>query len=106
MNGRLAVVLAALLASPAAADGPFRCGGRIIDPGMSLSLVLSLCGPPDFQWHAEVPARARNPRGFTYWSGFSATERLLYRRGYGRFPAELEFVEGELRRIELLPRGR
>jgi len=104
---RLIALLACglLAAAPAAADAPFRCDGRIVDPGMSVGQVLMLCGPPDFHWAGKTQARARNPAGFTYWSGPSTTERMIYDRGYGRFPVELEFFDGELRRIELLTRG-
>ncbi|HEX6997162.1 MAG TPA: DUF2845 domain-containing protein [Gammaproteobacteria bacterium] len=101
------VIGACLAAANATADEvPLRCDGKIIQRGFSVAYVLSLCGAPELHWRSEVPARARNPQGFTYFSGFSLTERLVYDRGYGRFPAELEFVDGELRRIERLPHRR
>ena len=103
----MASVLFALLAATAAeADAPFRCEGKIIDRGMSLGEVLALCGEPDLHWRRDIPARARNRAGFTYWSGVTVNERLIYERGYGRFPVELLFIEGELRRTELLTRAR
>ncbi|HEY8521087.1 MAG TPA: DUF2845 domain-containing protein [Gammaproteobacteria bacterium] len=101
------LLAASFVAASASADEvPLRCAGKIIQEGYSVAYVLSLCGPPELHWRNEVPARARNPRGFTYWSGYSVTERLVYDRGYGRFPAELEFIDGELRRIERLPHRR
>ena len=39
-------VAMALLANAAAADDTFRCGNRLIEPGMTRSEVLSLCGEP------------------------------------------------------------
>src|SRR5690606_7534728 len=107
MGRIVASVLFTLFAATAsAADAPFRCGGKIIDRGMSVGEVLALWGEPDLHWRRDVPARARNPAGFTYWSGVTVNERLIYERGYGRFPVELEFIEGELRRTELLTRAR
>lgn len=107
MGRILASVLFALFAAVAAgADAPFRCEGKIIDRGMSVGEVLALCGEPDLHLRRDVPARARNRAGFSYWSGVTVNERLIYDRGYGRFPVELEFVEGELRRTELLTRAR
>ena len=43
-----AVILAGLgaAASPAVADDTFRCGGTLIEPGMTQAQVLAQCGDP------------------------------------------------------------
>ena len=102
----VSVLLPLLAATAAEADAPFRCEGRIIDRGMSIGQVLAMRGAPDLHSRREIPVRARNPAGFSFMSGVTVHERLIYERGYGRFPVELEFIEGELRRMELLTRAR
>jgi hypothetical protein len=40
------VAVAGLSVAPAAADEAFRCGNRLIEPGMTIAEVQQLCGPP------------------------------------------------------------
>lgn len=51
MRSRSFAVVLAGLALPAApvvaADATFRCGGQLIEPGMTQSQVLAACGEPD-----------------------------------------------------------
>jgi hypothetical protein len=99
-------LLAMLFASTADADpyGSLRCSGRIIDVGDSTAEVVSLCGEPSTRVSSQVPVRAGVMSGFTRFVGFSATEQWVYDRGWGKFPAVLHFDNGELRRIDYLPR--
>lgn len=101
-------VLALFLAGTSAANAAsaMRCNGKIIDTGVSLGYVLAQCGEPEFHTTREVPVRTRNALGYSSLSGTSVAEFLIYDRGVGRFPAELHFVNGKLRRIELLYRQR
>jgi len=47
LMNRVAVVLCcSLAASSAMADAAFRCGGRLIEPGLTQSAVLQMCGAP------------------------------------------------------------
>lgn len=85
------------------AAGELRCGGRIIDPGVTVGYVLALCGKPVSHTVERVPVRARLPNGFSRVSGVSVSERMIYDRGWGRFPALLVFRDGALQRITLLP---
>lgn len=97
------ILAAAAFAAPSAhAVDSIRCDGKIVETKMSILEVVALCGEPDSAYRAEVPARARNRNGFTFQTGFSVTERLVYERGYGRFPVEMVFIDGELRRIVYL----
>jgi hypothetical protein len=79
-----------------------RCGGRIIDVGVAIGYVLDRCGSPLERSTHDVPVRAANPNGTTRVIGTSRVERLVYDRGYGRFPAALEFEDGVLQRIEYM----
>jgi hypothetical protein len=96
-------LLFAWLGAEAQGTGLLRCGGRIIDEGAALSYVLALCGRPQSHLVREVPVRARRPDGFAYVAGTSVSEQLIYDRGWGQFPALLEFHDGYLRRIYHLP---
>lgn len=64
MNGRYrtAIVLAALMATPATAtaDDTTRCGGRVISAGMSKSDVQDACGAPTSVEDVTQPVRAGN----------------------------------------------
>ena len=46
-----------LLAAPALAQ-PMRCGGRLINPGDSMQVVLEFCGDPSIhrEWTEVIPA--------------------------------------------------
>jgi hypothetical protein len=106
-NRRLSLAAAAgtfLLAASSEAQGPLRCEGRIIQPGVSAAYVLSQCGEPQMLYSTTGPVRAAVPGGFTRLAGIYVMEIWVYDRGYGRFPAELHFREGVLRRIEYQPR--
>lgn len=96
------MLVALLCCTTAGAAGSMRCDGKIVDPGMSLAHVVALCGTPEARVSREVPVRSRNRLGFSSLTGVTTTERLIYDRGEGRFPVELVFIDGELRRIEYL----
>jgi hypothetical protein len=101
----LALGLAALPGASAAQTDELRCGGQIIDLGVAIGYVLDRCGTPAERSTREVPVRAANPNGTTRVIGTSRVERLVYDRGYGRFPAALEFEDGVLQRIEYVIEG-
>jgi hypothetical protein len=42
----IVVVVAGLSAAAASGDEAFRCGNRLIEPGMTIGEVQQLCGPP------------------------------------------------------------
>jgi len=86
------------------AAGSMRCHGKIIRAGLPAAYVLATCGPPEYQWIEQVPARARTITGFSRFIGIAVSEQWLYDRGRGKFPVMLEFYDGKLRRIEFLPR--
>lgn len=86
----------------AGAYGSLRCQGRIIDPGTTMSQVLALCGPPQSRMAEEVPVRSRLISGYTRLAGIVITERWVYDRGFGKFPAVLTFQDGMLRRVDYL----
>jgi hypothetical protein len=107
MTRRLLVLVAVWLACAGAqAVESIRCDGKIIDTGESLAYVLLTCGEPDVHVSRGVPVRGRNYLGYSFSAGVSVTDQLIYDRGWGRFPAELEFVDGRLNRIRYLPRRR
>lgn len=94
-----------LLGTGAANSVPaVRCNGKLIDVGDSLAYVLAQCGEPEHHTRREVPARSPTPLGGTFVSGVGVSDIVIYDRGFGRFPLELEFVHGRLRHIEYLPR--
>ncbi len=99
----LVVVLAMCCWTTADAAGYLRCHGKLIRPGVSAAYILAICGPPERQLIQQVPARSRTVTGFSRLTGIAVSEQWIYDRGKGRFPAVLEFHEGKLRRIELLP---
>ena len=99
-------VLAVLLAHAGAADayGSLRCKGRFVDVGDTAEQVLALCGEPARRIVTYAPVRAGTLRGFTRFAGFASSERWIYDRGWGKFPAVLHFDDGVIRRIDHLPR--
>ena len=100
----LAVLLVTFYAGTADAYGSLRCKGRLIDVGEGAADVLALCGEPSRRIVTRVPVRASVLTGFTRISGYATTEQWIYDRGWGKFPAVLFFDEGEVRRIDYLPR--
>lgn len=86
--------------STAESYGSLRCKGRIIDEGMSMHKVLSLCGEPKNRRTEYAPVRNRNVLGFTSFLGVSHTEIWEYNRGWGKFPVVLRFEDETLKRVE------
>jgi hypothetical protein len=94
---RFVTVLAAtLLAGSVMADGPFRCGSRIIDVGMTQAEVLESCGEPTSQTTEVQEVRSTNNRVL------GTTE--IHRWTYASYTATrvLVFVEDKLQSIERL----
>lgn len=94
------------LATSAQAMGPLRCDGRLIDRGASAAHVLYQCGEPEAMFSHTGPVRSATRGGFAQMAGYYVSEIWVYDRGVGRFPAELHFRDGILRRIDYLPRRR
>ncbi len=80
-------ILVACVLAPigmAVADGTFRCGNRLIEPGMTRSEVLSACGDPtsktvevqDVRSGSQVVGKTEVQR-WTYAS-YSATRVLVF----------------------------
>jgi hypothetical protein len=96
MSRVLAVIVGGHLAVTAIANGPFRCGSKIIDAGMTQAEVLEYCGEPTSKTTEVQDVRSRNNRilgttkihRWTYES-YSATRVLV-------------FVEDKLQSIERL----
>lgn len=84
----------------AEAYGSLRCKGKIIDEGMSMHKVLSLCGEPKSRRSEAAPVRHRNAIGFSSFSGVSSTQVWEYDRGWGKFPVVLRFEDETLKRVE------
>ena len=97
-------VLVVLLVYAGSADayGSLRCKGRIVDVGDSAAEVLALCGEPGKRVVSQFPVRTATRAGFTRLAGYVTSERWIYDRGWGKFPAVLHFDGGKLRRIEHL----
>ena len=104
MNLKVLLVIL-LLGVPIAADayGSLRCEGRLIRIGDSQARVTSLCGAPADRSTETVPARARTAAGYSRFIGVTTTERWVFDRGWGKFPAVLIFNEGRVQSIEYLP---
>jgi hypothetical protein len=98
----LLVGLALSYASVASEPGSFRCKGRIIRVGDPAALVLSLCGQPANQVVQESVARAATLTGGSRLAGIALSEQWLYERGWGRFPAVLVLLDGNVKRIDFL----
>jgi hypothetical protein len=76
-----AILIGTVLSLPASAD-TFRCGGTIIEAGMSQDEVLEHCGSPD----------ERNQQTHNYW---------VYHRGSGQLNVSVYFyANGNVERIE------
>jgi hypothetical protein len=100
----LAALLLIFCAETSDAYGSLRCKGRLIDVGASASEILELCGEPDRRIVTQVPVRAATLTGFTRFAGFAMSEQWVYDRGWGKFPAVLYLEEGQIQRIDYLPR--
>lgn len=98
------VGLAMLLVYSATADanGSLRCQGKIISTGTTMAEVLLLCGEPTKRIIEQVPVRSGGIYGFSRSSGTMVVETLVYDRGWGKFPAVLNFWEGKLRRVDYM----
>jgi len=80
------VLLVTMWVSIAVADdGPFYCGSKIIDVGMSQSEVLKYCGPPASRSTDEQEVRGPNNRvlGVNHvhhwkYESYSATRMLVF----------------------------
>ena len=84
--------------SVASAAGTLRCDGKIIRVGVPAAYVLAQCGAPHNKVVQQSAARAGNLNGTSRLVGVALSEQWVYDRGWGRFPALLVFVEGDLRR--------
>ena len=100
----LTALLAIVYAGTADAYGSLRCKGRFIDVGAGAAEVISLCGEPARRIVTKVPVRSGLLTGFTRIAGYATTEQWVYDRGWGKFPAVLYLDEGEVKRIDYLPR--
>jgi len=98
---RILIVITALLTAAAHADDEaFRCGSKLVRPGLDTQAVLEQCGEPTSREREEVPQLARRANGTTYVTGTVIVERWVYDRGSSRFPAHLKFEEGKLVSVE------
>lgn len=100
-----ATTIAFLLVYAGTADayGTLRCKGRLVNVGDSTAKVLSLCGEPARRVVRQVPVRAGVQNGFTRLYGLTTTERWIYDRGWGKFPAVFFIDDGVIRRVDYLP---
>jgi len=98
----LVACLALSYTSAASAAGSLRCNGKMIRVGVPAAYVLSQCGAPEHQVIQESVARAGTLGGSSRLTGIALSERWVYERGWGRFPAVLVFFEGTLTRIDFL----
>lgn len=99
------IVLACLVlsyTSAANAAGTLRCDGKVIRVGDPAAYVLSQCGAPEHQVVQESVARAGTLTGASRLTGIALSEQWIYERGYGKFPAVLVFLDGNVRRIDFL----
>jgi len=84
LSGWIIVLCVAVPMSMAVADDTFRCGNRLIEPGMTRSEVLSACGEPtsktvevqDVRSGTRVVGKTEVQR-WTYAS-YSATRVLVF----------------------------
>ena len=87
-----------------AADDTFRCGGKLINTGMTMTDVLAKCGEPTLRTVEEVPQHVRRANGSTYVSGTVTVEVWTYDRGSSSFPSVLRFEGGKVTSIEIVRR--
>ncbi len=103
LAGLVSIWLAGSAAPAAGAGDTIRCGGSLIDPGMTAAEVEARCGAPDHKEVEQVPIRTRTESGGSIEIGTTTIEHWIYERGL-RLPARLTFDEGHLKRIERLTR--
>lgn len=90
-------------AAPAGAQ-TMRCGGSIIDTGITAAETLARCGEPESRDQRTEPVYARRVNGGTHVVGTTTIENWIYDRGPGQFQAKLTFEDGLLTRIDYLDR--
>lgn len=73
-----ALLVLGLVASTATANATFRCGGRLIRPGITQAEVLKLCGPPTSKTEETVPVRSGDLGGGSRVVGDTTTSRWTY----------------------------
>ena len=90
----LGLALAAALSLIAVAEPAlgFRCGGKIIDSGMTKAEVRELCGEPTC---TRRPATVFVRKGGIYWP-MAADEEWVYNLGPGRFVRFIRFYQGRV----------
>ena len=88
------VCLLMLLMPRAFADGPMRCGSKLVSTGMTTEEVRRYCGAPDSSQAEELPTRSGHRVVGTY-----VAELWTYRRGSGQAAATLRFEDNELKSI-------
>jgi hypothetical protein len=84
-------------------DDVFRCGSKLVSPGVDGKYVLEQCGEPTSRTTEGVPQMGRRQNGTTYETGvIIKVEHWTYDRGSGSFPAVLKFEDGKLVDIEFV----
>lgn len=73
-----AVLVLSLVATTATANATFRCGGRLIRPGINQAEVLKRCGPPTSKAEETVPVRTGNLNGGSRVVGETKKSRWTY----------------------------
>ena len=102
----LALACAGLAATQAAFSETLRCGSVLIQPGDDAWYVLEKCGEPAARTALITPVLASSVNGNVYQTAFARSDRWLYRRNPGQFPAVLSIGEdGRVRAIDF-PRVR
>jgi hypothetical protein len=100
----LALACAGFAATQAALSETLRCGSVLIQPGDDAWYVLEKCGEPTARTALITPVLANSVN--VYQSAFARSDRWLYHRNPGQFPAVLSIGEdGRVRSIEF-PRVR
>lgn len=98
----LALVCIAHSGTADAADDTFRCGSKLVSPGLDPDTVVKLCGEPASRRTETVPRYTRNANGAVLQNGTVTVEYWTYDRGSTQFPALLKFEEGRLTSVELV----
>jgi len=99
----IAVLTAAFLPGLALAQpDAFWCGSRLIRERMAAADIVARCGQPDAIRVVEEPIYGTDTSGQRIQIGIRHTEYWTYRRGTGRFPAQLMVRDGIAEEIELI----
>ena len=102
----LALACAGLAATQAAFSETLRCGSVLIQPGDDAWYVLEKCGDPAARTALITPVLANSITGNVFQTAFTRSDRWLYRRNPGQFPAVLTIGEdGRVQAIDF-PRVR